>query len=66
VTSIEDVSVTVINGSTCNANMTAVCGETPPKVAVGLAPFAAAVDQGVATVYVLNSVGTVSVIPASQ
>jgi DNA-binding beta-propeller fold protein YncE len=66
VANIQDTSVSVINGSTCNATMTAGCRKTPPKVAVGLAPFAAAVDQGVATVYVLNSVGTVSVIPASQ
>ena len=52
VTNAEDTSVSVINGSTCNAITTAGCGKTPPKVAVGLTPFTAAVDHGVATVYV--------------
>jgi len=66
VTNIQDTSVSVINGSTCNAIKTAGCGKAPPKVAVGLTPFAAAVDQGVATVYVASLTGTLSVIPTSQ
>jgi DNA-binding beta-propeller fold protein YncE len=66
VTNIEDTSVSVINGSTCNAITTAGCGKIPPKVAVGLTPFASAVDQAVATVYVANGDESVSVISASQ
>jgi YVTN family beta-propeller protein len=63
VTNDEDTSVSVINGATCNAITTTGCGKTPPKVAVGLTPFTAAVDQSVATVYVGSLAGTVSVIP---
>jgi DNA-binding beta-propeller fold protein YncE len=63
-TNDEDTSVSVINGSTCNGSNTSGCGMTPPKVAVGLTPFTAAVDQSVGTVYVGSLAGTVSVIPA--
>ena len=66
VTNIEDTSVSVINGSTCNGSNTSGCGKIPPKVAVGLTPFTRAVDQAVATVYVGNGDNTVSVIPAAQ
>jgi DNA-binding beta-propeller fold protein YncE len=66
VANIEDTSVSVINGTTCNGTNTNGCGQTPPKVAVGLTPFASAVDQSVATVYVANGDETVSVIPAVQ
>jgi DNA-binding beta-propeller fold protein YncE len=66
VANIEDTSVSVINGATCNAITTTGCEKTPPKVAVGLTPFASAVDQSVATVYVANGDNTVSVIPAVQ
>jgi hypothetical protein len=45
VTIIQDTSVSVINGSTCNAITTAWCRKTPPKVVMELTPFAAAVDQ---------------------
>jgi DNA-binding beta-propeller fold protein YncE len=62
-TNDEDTSVSVINGSTCNGSNTSGCGMTPPKVAVGLTPFTAAVDQSVGTVYVGSLSGTVSVIP---
>jgi DNA-binding beta-propeller fold protein YncE len=62
-TNDEDTSVSVIDGSTCNGSNTSGCGMTPPKVAVGLTPFTAAIDQSVGTVYVGSLSGTVSVIP---
>jgi YVTN family beta-propeller protein len=58
----EDTSVSVINGSTCNATTTAGCGQMPPKVAVGLTPAGEAVDHADETVYVADGDGTVSLI----
>ena len=60
-------SVSVIDGKTCNANVTTGCGQTPPTVSVGFntTPFAAAVDQATDTVYEVAdgpSLGSVYVI----
>ena len=63
VTNVQDTSVTVINGSTCNAGDHSGCDQTPPQVAVGRAPWNVAVDEGDGTAYVVNLDDTVSLIP---
>jgi DNA-binding beta-propeller fold protein YncE len=76
---IEDSSVSVINGDTCNGEHTDGCGQTPAKVAVGEYPGAAleethqssnssetiAVAPGADTAYIQNIDG-VSVIPLAH
>ncbi len=62
VTNLQDTSVSVINGATCNAGDHSGCGQRPPKVAVGRAPWNVAVDQGDGTAYVVDLDGTVSLI----
>ena len=76
---IEDSSVSIINGATCNGDDASGCGQTPTKVAVGEYPGAAleqtnqssnssepiATAPGANTAYVQNIVG-VSVIPLSH
>ena len=68
-TNLQDVngnpgnSVSVIDGATCNASVTSGCGNAPPTVTVGSAPFGVAVDQATDTIYVANAaVNTLSVI----
>ena len=64
-------TVSVINGSTCNAKVTSGCGQAPPTVTVGdifpsrapLGEEGLAVDQATDTIYVVNTGDdTVSVI----
>ena len=58
-----DNTVSVISGATCNARVTAGCGQTPPTVKVGAFPVLLAVDQATHTIYVANAEdNTVSVI----
>ena len=55
--------MSVINGATCNGQTGTGCGQTPPTVKVGTAPFGIAVDQASDSVYVPSDTdGTVSVI----
>jgi DNA-binding beta-propeller fold protein YncE len=61
VANIQDTSVSVINGASCNGSNTSGCGQAPAKVAVGNCPSALAVDPTVGTVYITNSDNTVSV-----
>jgi DNA-binding beta-propeller fold protein YncE len=63
VTNLQDTSVSVINGATCNAGDHIGCGQIAPKVAVGRAPWNIAVNDGEGTAYVVNADNTVSVIP---
>jgi DNA-binding beta-propeller fold protein YncE len=63
VTNIEDTSVSVINGNTCNGTNHTSCGRTPPKIAVGNYPGAVTTDPAACTAYVSNGDNTVSVIP---
>ncbi|MDQ2797003.1 MAG: hypothetical protein M3Y06_07555 [Actinomycetota bacterium] len=63
VTNIEDTSVSVINGATCNGSDATGCSQTPKKVAVGNYPGSIAVDPAVESAYVANRDSTVSVIP---
>jgi DNA-binding beta-propeller fold protein YncE len=62
VTNLQDTSVSVINGANCNAGDHTGCGQRPPRVAVGRAPWNIAVDEGNGTAYVTNLDNTVSVI----
>jgi DNA-binding beta-propeller fold protein YncE len=55
--------VSVINGATCNAEVTVGCGQTPATVTVGRGPAYLAVNQATDTIYVPNTGdNTVSVI----
>jgi DNA-binding beta-propeller fold protein YncE len=62
VANIEDTSVTMINGATCNGTDTTGCGQAYPKVAVSNYPGAATVDPVSGTAYISNSDNTLSVI----
>ena len=62
VANIQDTSVSVINGASCNGSNTSGCGQVPAKVAVGNYPSALAVDPASGTVYITNGDNTVSVI----
>lgn len=66
VTNIEDTSVSVIDGNTCNGSDTTGCDQNPPKIAVGNYPDPIAVDPAVGTAYVTNGDNTVSVIPLTH
>jgi DNA-binding beta-propeller fold protein YncE len=59
---IEDTSVSVINGATCNGTNHAGCSHTPIKIAAGNYPSAIAIDPTTCTGYVTNGDNTVSVI----
>jgi YVTN family beta-propeller protein len=52
-----DNTVSVIDGTTCNATNTSGCEQTPPTIAVGTAPQQLAVDPANNTVYVANLLG---------
>ena len=62
VTNIEDTSVSVINGVTCNGSDTTGCSQPPKTVAVGNYPGSIAIDPAVGSAYVANFDNTVSVI----
>ncbi len=53
-------TVSMINGSTCDATVTTGCGQTPPRFTAGTNPDTVRVDQRTDTVYVIN-VGDFSV-----
>jgi DNA-binding beta-propeller fold protein YncE len=63
---IEDTSLSVINGTTCNGTDHAGCRHTPAKIAVGNYPSALATDPATSTAYVTNGDNTVSVIPLAR
>jgi YVTN family beta-propeller protein len=50
-----DDTVSVIDGSTCNATVTSGCGQSPPAVAVGRFPGALVVDEATNTVYAVDA-----------
>jgi DNA-binding beta-propeller fold protein YncE len=63
-TGIQDTSVSVINGATCNATHLTGCKQTPPKDAVGNFPGFLAVDHSNKTVYIIDNRGAdLSLIP---
>jgi DNA-binding beta-propeller fold protein YncE len=56
-------TVSVIDGTTCNATSSSGCGQTPATVTVGTSPQWDLVDQATNTVYVANALsGSVSLI----
>jgi YVTN family beta-propeller protein len=61
-TNLQDTSVSVINGTTCNATDTKGCNQTPAKDAAGNYPYWIALDPAAGTAYVSN-INNVSVIP---
>ena len=63
VANIEDTSVSVIDAATCNAIISFGCSGTQPKLAVGRAPLAVAIDPTVGTIYTSNGDNTVSIVP---
>ncbi len=63
VANIEDTSVSVIDAAICNAIISFGCGSAQPKLAVGRAPFAVAIDPTVGTIYTSNGDDTVSIVP---
>ena len=65
-TTLGDNTVAVVDGTTCNAEVTSGCGQTPVKVPVGSTPFGIFADQHNHTVYVANfDDGTVSMIDSA-
>jgi len=56
-TTADGHTVSVINGTTCNAAESSGCGQNPTTVVVARAPFGVAVDDATNTVYVLNNQG---------
>jgi DNA-binding beta-propeller fold protein YncE len=66
VANIEDTSVSVINGNTCNGTHHTGCHHTPPKNAVGNYPNTIATDPTAGTAYISNADNTVSVIPLAH
>jgi YVTN family beta-propeller protein len=66
VANIEDTSLSVINGATCNGTHHTGCQHTPAKAAVGNYPGALATDPAAGTAYISNADNTVSVIPLTH
>jgi DNA-binding beta-propeller fold protein YncE len=60
VSNVQDNTVSVFNGATCNAENTSGCEQTPATVPVGLDPLGLFADPGNHTVYV-PSFGSVAV-----
>ena len=54
VANVNDSTVSVINGATCNATHTSGCATTPPTVQVGAGAFNVAVDNSLHTVFAVN------------
>ena len=54
VANVNDSTVSVINGATCNATHTSGCATTPPTVQVGASAFNVAVDDLLHTVFAVN------------
>jgi DNA-binding beta-propeller fold protein YncE len=62
---VEDTSVSMIDGTICNAINTSGCDQTPVESAVGNYPFWIALDPNAGTAYVSN-IDNVSVVPMSR
>jgi DNA-binding beta-propeller fold protein YncE len=68
VTDASSASVTVLNGSRCNAETTGGCGQATREQAVGSGPFGLAVNPFTSTVYVANGYlpGSMSIFAATH
>ena len=63
VSNIDDNTLSVIDGATCNGQITSGCMQPQPTTPVGAAPYQVAVDETTNTIYVANlDDNTVSVI----
>jgi YVTN family beta-propeller protein len=56
-TTADGHTISVINGTTCNAVQSFGCKQTPATVMVGRVPFGVAVDETTNTIYVVNNQG---------
>jgi DNA-binding beta-propeller fold protein YncE len=67
VSNLDDGTLSVINGATCNRNTTTGCSQTPPTTTVGNAPQQIAVDEMTNTIYNVNQAdGTVSIVDGTH
>jgi DNA-binding beta-propeller fold protein YncE len=68
VTDLSSASVTVLNGSRCNAETTGGCGTATREQAVGSSPFGLAINPPTSTVYVANGhlPGSMSIFTATR
>ena len=67
VSNLDDGTLSVINGATCNRSNTSSCSQAQPTTVVGNTPQQIAVDESTNTIYVVNQGdGTVSVINGSH
>jgi DNA-binding beta-propeller fold protein YncE len=57
VTNYASATVSIIDGSTCNAETTTGCAHAAPQEAVGSSPFGLAVNDSTNTVYALTQLG---------
>ena len=57
VTNYASATVSIIDGSTCNAETTSGCNRPAPQQAVGSSPLGLAVNDGTNTVYALTQLG---------
>jgi len=64
-TNLEDASISIISGASCNRLVSFSCNQTPPTIPAGTYPSSIAVDPAVGTAYVSSAEGLpgVSVIP---
>ena len=68
ITDFSSAGVSVVNGSTCNAELTSGCHTPAAEQAVGSQPFGLAVNQATNTIYVmdLSAPGSLSVFKGRQ
>lgn len=67
VPNLNDGTVSVINGATCNGSDSSGCNQTPTATTVGAGPQEAAIDESANTIYVANqNDNTVSVIDGTH
>jgi DNA-binding beta-propeller fold protein YncE len=62
VVNLQDTSISVINGRTCNRTTHSGCQHIPAKIAVGNYPHAIAIDPAHDTAYISNYDNTISLI----
>jgi DNA-binding beta-propeller fold protein YncE len=68
ITDVSSASVTILNGSRCNAQITGGCRSATREQAVGSGPFGLAVNPRTSTVYVANGhlPGSMSIFAATR
>jgi len=68
VTDLNNATVTILNGTRCNATVTSGCRKTPPEQAVGSEPLGVALNPRTRTVYVTDRLqpGSLSIFKTTQ